>query len=486
MTDTELIRICRESLVAYAIAQWQGYKPAAHHYQIAAALQRVARGECKRLMIFAPPRHGKSMLTSEYFPAWFFGNHPDKTIIHVTYAAELAEEWGRKIRNQIADPMYRAVFPGISLATDSRASDRFSIWKDGRDERGAYIAAGIGGPITGRGAHVLLIDDPLKNREEADSELIRKKHKDWYTSTAYTRLMPGGAIVIMQTRWHEDDLSGWLREEHADEGWEVLDLPAIDESEGDPKALWPASYPLEALYEIRRAVGPRDWLALYQQRPRPEGGGEFKEDWIQYYGSLGTGSHLKKLILVDPASGKRKDKENDFTSIWVVGLGSDENFYVLDMVRDRLNLVERTAKLFALVRKYRPYEVRYEEYGMQADIQHIKSKMEELQYRFPLVPVGGTTPKENRIRRMIPAFYQRRMWFPREHPYTDITGKLVDLVKAFIEEEYKAFPVGRHDDMMDALARLFEPERPLQFPGGAQDIEEPQAEYGVLDPMVGF
>ena len=142
---------------------------------------------------------------------------------------------------------------------DSKAKNKFNT-----TAKGVYYAVGVGASATGRGAHLLLIDDPLKGRKEAESEVMRQGLKDWYTSVAYTRLMPGGAIIIIQTRWHEDDLAGWVSREHPHEGWEVLNLPAIDDND---QPLWPEQYPLETLLNIKRTIGSRDWEALYQQRP---------------------------------------------------------------------------------------------------------------------------------------------------------------------------------------------------------------------------
>lgn len=258
-------------LIPYAILQWDGYQPAAHHRLIAQKLQDVESGKINRLMIFLPPRHGKSQLVSEFFPAWYLGRNPDKYIITSTYSQELAEDFGRKVRNQLQDDLYTVIFKDCKLSDDSQSAKRFSTTK-----KGTYYAVGVGSSITGRGAHLLMIDDPIKNREEADSEIIRRRLKDWYTSTAYTRLMPNGAIVLIQTRWHDDDLAGWLLSEHKHENWEIIDIPAINEQ---GKALWPESYPLPELEKIKRTIGDRDWSALYQQKPVTEGGNILKENY---------------------------------------------------------------------------------------------------------------------------------------------------------------------------------------------------------------
>lgn len=271
MDGKAITQMMHTNLLPYCIGQWEGYRPATHHRVIAKALEQVEKGEINRLMIFVPPRHGKSQLTSEFFPAWYLGRNPEKYIITATYSQELAEDFGRKVRNQLQDPLHNAIFPKCKLSADSTSSRRFST-----DQRGTYYAVGVGSSITGRGAHLLLIDDPIKNRKEADSETIRRAVKDWYTSTAYTRLMPGGAIVVIQTRWHDDDLSGWLLSEHSHEKWKVIDLPAINEQ---GEALWPDHYPIEELRKIEKSIGERDFAALYQQKPVVEGGNILKAQW---------------------------------------------------------------------------------------------------------------------------------------------------------------------------------------------------------------
>lgn len=482
MDKRDLIPLCRKSLIAYAIAQWQGYSAAKHHRMIADALQRVAAGTLKRLIINMPPRHGKSMLASEFFPAWYLGYHPDHQVMHASYSLELVEGFGRKVRNQLRDELYNVVFPGTSLSDDSQAANKFNTTAGG-----SYFAVGVGGSATGRGAHLLLIDDPVKDREDADSERMRTSLQDWYTSVAYTRLMPGGAVVVIQTRWHEDDLAGWLMREHGHENWEVLNLPAWDSNENPTEALWPDAYPIERLKQIRQTMlaqgKPRDWEALYMQRPRAGSGAEFKRQWLNFYTQVSKQGQFL-IMLVDPANAKREN--NDFTTIWVVGLGEDENYYVHDVIRDRMNLTERTEAVFRLHRKWKPSQVRYERYGMMGDIDHIKHEMNHRSYRFAITEVGGNTKKEDRIRRLIPIFERGRMWMPETLAYTNLEGKQRDLIHDFIEAEYLAFPVGRHDDMLDALARIAEPTLDTPWPHKRNHNWSNVTSFGVLDPTCGY
>ena len=423
------------------------YRAASIHHRIARALEAVEAGLTRRLMIFVPPRHGKSMLTSEHFPAWFIGRNPEKSIVCATYAQDLADDFGRKVRNQMVDPLFREIFPGCEVSSDSASVSRIST-----EGHGNYFAVGIGGALTGRGAHVLLIDDPHKDRADAESPVMRKRAKDWFQSVAYTRLMDGGAVILMMTRWHEDDLAGWLLKEHADEGWEVLNIPA------DPPP-WPERYPIAELDRIRRMVGPREWSALYMQSPVPGGGGEFRREMVRYFDRkpVDVEGGMNKYILCDPAGEHRP--ENDFTSIWVVGLCSDMNYYILDGIRDRLSLPDRGKEVMRLHRKWKPYEVRYERYGMMADVQYIKELQERDNYRFDVVEVAGNKLKKNdRIRRLLPWFADGKVYLPATLYYTDREGVPHDLVSDFVEQELCAFPAGVHDDMLDSLSRLCEAE----------------------------
>lgn len=253
------------------------YQRAGHHERIAAKLEAVERGDIDRLMIFMPPRHGKSELASKRFPAWCLGKDPKRQIIAASYNSDLANDFGRNVRNLVAEPEFGQVFPGVTLAPDSQAAMRMNT-----NHGGTYVAAGVGTAVTGRGAHIALIDDPFKDREEADSERRRELVWDWYRSTLYTRLMPGGAIVLIQTRWHEDDLAGRLLEQEPEQ-WEVLELPALDAT---GKALWPEWYDAAALERIKATIGPREWSALYQQQPQPDEGTFFKREWFKSWDKL--------------------------------------------------------------------------------------------------------------------------------------------------------------------------------------------------------
>jgi predicted phage terminase large subunit-like protein len=265
-------RLCRDTLTAFTGYTFRGYQQAGHLVNLDMVLEAVERGELKRVIIAMPPRHGKSEKVSVRFPAWFLGRNPDKRVVISSYAADLAVRFSRQVRTLVQSERYAALFPDVKLAQDSRSAEQWDI----AGRRGGLKAVGVGGPLTGHGANVLVIDDPLKNREEANSALIRQNVWDWYTSTAYTRLEDGGAVVVCMTRWHEDDLVGRLleaqQEPQADQ-WHVVHMPAIDETGA---ALWPSKYDITALESIRANIGEYDWNALYQGRPTPREGSFFK------------------------------------------------------------------------------------------------------------------------------------------------------------------------------------------------------------------
>jgi predicted phage terminase large subunit-like protein len=390
-------------------------------------------------MIAMPPRHGKSMLASEFFPAWYLGRNPDRYVIAATYAQDLADDFGRKVRNQIGDPIFGKIFPGVGLGADSASVKRFHV--DGpkdaltTSQRGAYYAVGAGGPLTGRGAHLLLIDDPLKNREEAESEVQRRKLKDWYTSTAYTRLMPGGAVVVIQTRWHEDDLAGWLIAEHAHEGWEVLTLPAINP---DGSALWPEQYDATTLEKIKLAVGPRDWSALYQQQPTPDTGDYFKAEWFR---SVETLPPLDTLRVYGASDYAVTSNGGDYTVHVVVGIDPDNRMYLLDVWRKQAASDEWVDALCDLVRRWKPVSWAEETGQIKAGVgPFLERRMRERQaytYReqFPTRGDKATRAQSIRGRMALEGLYidQSAPW------------------KADLIAECLRFPAGVHDDQVDAL-----------------------------------
>ena len=262
------------------------------------------RSDKKRLMILCPPRHGKSLYVSVNLPVWYLCRHPEKRVILTSYQDQFAAQWGRRCRNLIDDNQH--LLP-IRVKRSSSAADRWDL--DGH--LGGMVTAGAGGPITGRGANLFVIDDPVKNAEEAFSAAHRDANWLWWTTTAFSRLEPGGVVILLMTRWHEDDLGGRLIAEDGD-NWEIVNLPALAE-ENDPlgrapgEALCPERYDENALGAMRQTMGADAWSALYQQRPQPEGGGRFKKSTFKYYDKVAQDN--RTIYRLKPAK-KAKDEED--------------------------------------------------------------------------------------------------------------------------------------------------------------------------------
>lgn len=258
---------------------------AAHLALVNRALLHVAAGTTRRLLITMPPRHGKSEMASHWFPTWFLGQCPDRNVILASYEATFAESWGRKVRDSLAEAGARGIFPGVNIRADSSSASRWEIARHG----GGMVTAGAGGAITGRGANLFVVDDPVKNAEEANSPTYRERVWDWWRSTALTRLEPNGVVVGMMTRWHQDDWGGRaLRGTEEDaEPWQLLSLPAFAEEEDvlgrEPgESLWPERFSRAELEAQRAALGGYWWSAMYQQRPVPREGGTFKAEWLPF------------------------------------------------------------------------------------------------------------------------------------------------------------------------------------------------------------
>ena len=417
-------RQARNSLLDFTEYTNPAYERAQHHAQIAAKLEAVERGEIDRLMIFMPPRHGKSELASKRFPAWCLGRKPTRQIIAASYNSDLANDFGRNVRNIVAEPEFGQVFPGVSLATDSAAANRMNT-----NYGGAYVAAGVGTAVTGRGAHIALIDDPFKDREEADSERRRELVWDWYRSTLYTRLMPGGAIVLIQTRWHEDDLAGRLLEQEGDQ-WDVLELPAINDQ---GKALWPEWYPLDALHRIKNTIGPREWSALYQQRPQPDEGTFFKREWF------GTWDSLPALRYYGTSDYAVTDGGGDYTVHRVWGVDHQGNLYRVDGWRGQTTSDEWIERKLDLIAKHNQLCVFGEGGGLQKAIEPmLKRRMLERRVHCRLEWLPSVSDKPTRARSFQAMAATGRVKFERD----------ADL------SEFLVFPAGKHDDDVDTASLI--------------------------------
>jgi len=476
----------RNHLDLFIEAVFKVVDPDAHYMHnwhielIAEYLKACQRGEIKRLIINIPPRYMKSICVSVAFPAWLLGHNPSESIICASYATSLAHKHSTNCRAVIEHPWYQSIFPETKLADDQNTKTKFMTTK-----RGFRYATSVGGSVMGDGANFLIVDDALK-ADEALSQTKREAANTWFDQSYSTRLndRKKGCIIVIGQRLHEEDLSGHLL---AKGGWEHLNLPLIAQRNetfckgcvvkvrNEGELLHPARDGEPEIEILKKELGPYGFAGQYQQNPAPLGGGEFKREWIQFYDGRIDHTNFIKYMCVDPANSKKK--YSDYTAICVLGLGSDNNIYLLDMVRDKLDLKERENMLFELHAKYKPKYVYYERYGMQADVEFIKSRMEYRNYRFPIIEVAGTLSKEDRIRRLVPYFADNRVWLPRTLVRADYTGNAVDLTESFINEEYLTFPVGLHDDMFDAISRICD--KQLIFPNRDSNID-----YSVLRQRV--
>jgi hypothetical protein len=318
---------------------YKRYEHAAHLDALDSALEQVTEyvesgGErgIGLLIVEMPPRHGKTLTVSKLFPIWHLGRNPSHRVMLVSYGHTLAHKNSRAARNMMKSPWYNAVFPNVELAKDSAAADAWNIEGD----EGGCDAMGITGGATGKGAHVLIVDDPIKNRQEASSETYRERVWEAYQNDLFTRLEPGGAIILMMTRWDKDDLIGrvleWLKEHGDTINWHRLRLPAIAEDENDAlgrkpgEALWSWRYPVDVLNRIAKAVGRYAWAALYQQRPQPRTGGMFKWADIDNHRTQSHPSLIRVVIAVDPSGSAAGDE----VGIGAAGVGYDGHVYVLE------------------------------------------------------------------------------------------------------------------------------------------------------------
>jgi len=428
INDDAVIIAARESLLSFTIATHNDYKINWHHKLIVKKLHDVAAGRLKRLIISMPPRHGKTELTSIRFAAWMLGNKPDLNVVAATYNSDFATDNSRKVRDLVNSDMYQSIFD-TRLSKSAKAAGKW-FTNDG----GFYYSVGIGGGLTGRGANILLIDDPHKDRQEAESDVKRARVWDWFTSTAYTRLEKDAAIIVIMTRWHDDDLVGKLLAEN--EEWDYLCLPAIAEQdeefrkEGDP--LWKWKYDLEALKNIKETIGIRDWASLYQQRPVPLEGNIFKiEDW-EFYDVLPR----SLLIFQSWDTAFKTGKENDYSvcTTWAI---CENGYYMLHRYKNKVDFPTLKKVLMQLAEEFKPSAILIEDAASgQSIIQDLKST------RLPVIPVRVDKDKTSRAMSVTPLMSAKKVFLPQ--------GK--EWVRDFIDT-LAYFPNGKHDDDVDSFTQ---------------------------------
>jgi len=440
LAQLEKLETCQNNFLSFVKTVWPDFIAGRHHKIIAEKLERVANGDCKRLIINMAPRHTKSEFASYLFPAWFMGRDPKKKIIQATHTTELAVNFGRKTKNLIESDDYQEIFPEVQLAADSKASGRWDTNKGGM-----YYAVGVGSNLAGRGGDLIIIDDP-HSEQTAMSNSGFDDAWDWYTGGPRQRLQPGGSIVLVQTRWSEKDMTGQLlkamaKDPLADQ-WEVVELPAIFNSgEENEEPCWPEYWSLDDLSRVRASIPPSKWNAQYQQNPTGEENAIIKREWWNVW-EKDTVPQLQFVIQsYDTAFSKRETA--DFSAITTWGVfypneGSEPNVILLDSKKGRWDFPELKAVAFEQYNFWDPDTVIVEAKASGMPLTH--------EMRQTGIPVVNFTPskgndKVSRVHAVSPLFEAGMVWAPDEVWAEELV------------EEVAAFPNGEHDDLVDSMTQ---------------------------------
>jgi predicted phage terminase large subunit-like protein len=434
LKDREL---CQEKFIKFVERVWPTFISGAHHKRMAEAFERVANGTCKRLIINMPPRHTKSEFASYLLPAWFLGKFPHKKVIQTSHTAELAVGFGRKVRNLVDSEVYNNIFPNLALQADSKAAGRWNTSKGGD-----YFAIGVGGAVTGKGADVLIIDDPHSEQEAAmaaSNPDVYDKVFEWYTSGPRQRLQPGGAIVVVMTRWAQRDLTGQVLKSAAQrtgEEWEVIEFPAILPS-GRP--LWPQFWSLEELSALREELPNAKWQAQYQQNPVGNESAIVKRDWWKWWEK--DDPPVCEYILQSWDTAFEKTQRADYSAgtTWGIFACDEDNFapniILLNTYKKRVEFPELKRDVMREYNEYEPDSLIVEKKASGAPLIYDLRAMG--------IPVQEYTPSKGqdkiaRLNSVSDIIASGKVWVPR----TRWAEELVD--------EVAAFPSGEHDDLVDA------------------------------------
>ena len=438
LNEAESKEKARDGFMPFIKKVWPAFIEGRHHKLMAEAFERVINGDLKRLIINMPPRHTKSEFASYLLPAWFLGQAPDKKIIQTAHTAELSVGFGRKVRNLVDSDEYKDIFPNLSLRADSKAAGRWST-----SQGGEYFAIGVGGAVTGKGADLLIIDDPHSEQEgqSADPAVFDKVY-EWYTSGPRQRLQPGGAIIIVMTRWHKRDLTGKIiktsvQREGMDE-WELIEFPAIMPS---GKALWPEFWALEELEALRSELPAPKWNAQYQQDPSSEEGALVKREWWKIWEDERPPPCEFIIQSWDTAFLKTQRSDYSACTTWGVFYNPDDdgvsqpNIILLDAYKERLEFPELKKCAMEM----------YQEFEPDACIVEAKAAGTPLifELRAMGIPVSEYTPsrgndKISRVNAVSDLFASGIVWCPG----TRFAEEVI--------EEFAAFPAGEHDDLVDS------------------------------------
>ena len=434
-------QLAQKKFIKFVEQAWPSFIAGRHHARMADAFERVANGELKRLIINMPPRHTKSEFASFLLPAWFLGKNPGKKVIQTSHTAELAVGFGRKVRNLVDTDHYHKIFPDLVLQADSKAAGRWNTSKGGD-----YFAIGVGGAVTGKGADLLIIDDPHSEQEAAIAETqpdIYDKTYEWYTSGPRQRLQPGGAIVIVMTRWSKKDLTGQVLKAAAQRGgeeWEVIEFPALLPS-GNP--LWPEFWSLEELTALKEELPNSKWMAQYQQNPTSETSAIVKRDWWQIWEDEKPPKCNFTLMAWDTAFEKSQRSDYSALTLWGVFYHPDAtgvaqaNIILLNAFRERMEFPRLKQVAIQQYKEWKPDSVIIEKKASGAPLIY--------EMRAMGIPVQEFTPtkgndKISRLNAVSDLFASGRVWAPGTHWAEEVI------------DEVASFPSGEHDDYVDSVS----------------------------------
>jgi predicted phage terminase large subunit-like protein len=433
---------CQDNFMDFVHRVWPDFIDGAHHSEMAAAFERVANGKIKRLIINMPPRHTKSEFASYLLPAWFLGRFPKKKVIQTSHTAELAVGFGRKVRNLVDSDLYKSIFPGVGLQSDSKAAGRWAT-----NQGGDYFAIGVGGAVTGKGADVLIIDDPHSEQEAALSESnpeIYDKTYEWYTSGPRQRLQPGGAIIVVMTRWSKKDLTGQVLKsamQRSGEEWEVINFPAILP---DDQPLWPQFWKLNELLALKNELPNAKWMAQYMQEPTSDVSAIIKREWWKQWEHEDP-PYCEFLIQSwDTAFLKTQRSDYSACTTWGVFYRPNDrgvdvaNIILLNSFKRRMEFPELKQTAFEHYKEWEPDSIIVEAKASGAPL--------VFELRAMGIPVQEYTPSKGndkiaRLNACADLFASGRVWVP-------CTAWAEELV-----EEVASFPSGEHDDLVDSMSQ---------------------------------
>ena len=477
--EQALIDTCRESYGSYYLSVNDGYKYVPYQQEIIVpALEELESGENDRLMLLMAPGHSKSRLCTAGFLPWAIGRRPDREVLIISYGDDPASEFGQWVRDYLNSDFHHLVFPWCKLKGPAQATTYFQTTQGGK-----IYAASFNGALARIRADLILIDDPLKNGEDAASEQIMDARMRIIWSVVVDRLKPGGKILLCTNRWAPRDVVGRILEREP-KRWKVVTLlaepppnhPQAKYLAPGKKYLWEEHYGTER-YESKKQ-DQWAWETTYQQRPEMALPQRFEKEWIQYYTDRINPGQFHCGMVVDPALAKHKLA--DRSSIMVFAGGPNEKIFLVDWILDRLDPNERTRAVIKLADRWEVDWILWEEVGMSSDSFYLNEEIDRYGLNCPVIPIGRKGPKHNwskhqRIMQLIPAFKEGRIILPNELWFKQRDGIRVDLIDYFINREYLPYAGANsipHDEGLDTMSRIFDEEFQLQFDEGTPQSEE--------------